>query len=129
MSGSGHTVVNLKEKLSRFGEHWAPKVVAEINDYQIKLVKVEGEFVWHQHPDTDELFLCLSGALTILFRDGEIVLNEGELHVVPKGVEHKPVAERECHVLLMEPRGVINTGQASNADAAGALTAPQDQWI
>lgn len=131
MTVSEPGVVNLEDKLSRLNELWSPRVVAEINDYQIKLAKLEGEFVWHRHVETDELFLCLSGSLTILFRDREVVLSEGELCVVPKGVEHKPVAANECHVLLMEPRGVVNTGNPASEDSAAAagLTAAGDQWL
>ena len=117
-------VINLGQKLGLFSDHWSPKVIAELNDYQLKLVKLEGEFVWHSHPDTDELFYCLRGQLRIEFRDDVIKLSEGELFVVPKGVEHRPVAAAECHVLLIEPRGVVNTGTAESE-----LTAEQDQWI
>ena len=116
--------INFAEKLALFGDIWAPKVIAEMNDYQFKLVKVKGEFVWHAHDDTDEVFIVLSGILDIQFRDGSVTLNAGEMFVVPKGVEHKPVAVAECHVLLVEPRGVVNTG-----DAGGAKTAEQDVWI
>ena len=116
--------INLKEKFKLISEHWRPKVIAEMNDYQLKLVKLEGEFVWHKHDDTDELFLCVSGAMKIELRDGLVSLGEGELFVVPQGVEHRPVAEKECQVLLIEPQGVVNTG-----DAESELTAPNDQWI
>ena len=116
--------INFAEKLALFSDTWAPKVIAEMNDYQFKLVKVEGEFVWHTHVDTDEVFIVLSGHLDIHFRDGAVTLGTGEMFVVPKGVEHKPVAAAECHVLLVEPRGVVNTG-----DAGGAKTAEQDVWI
>ncbi len=116
--------INLAEKLSLFSDRWSPRVVAELNDYQIKLVKIEGEFVWHAHDGTDEMFLVLSGAMEIRFRDGVVNLGEGEMCVVPKGVEHQPYARELCHVLLMEPRGVVNTGEAG-----GALTAPQDVWV
>ena len=117
--------INLKQKLTLFTEHWRPKVVAELNDYQVKLVKIHDTFVWHRHEDTDELFLVVDGAMSIAFRDGQVDLAEGELFVVPKGVEHRPFTTGECHVLLMEPRGVINTGDART----GALTAPMDAWI
>lgn len=122
-------VVHLAQKLALFNEHWSPKVVAEMNDYQFKLAKLQGEFVWHSHTDTDEVFIVLSGALTIELRgapDGvdRVHLSEGDLYVVPKGVEHKPVAVEECQVLLVEPRGVVNTGQAG-----GELQAPNDVWI
>ncbi|UTA47846.1 cupin domain-containing protein [Simiduia sp. 21SJ11W-1] len=117
-------VVNLAQKLALFGDHWAPKVIAEMNDYQFKLVKLKGEFVWHSHADTDEVFLVLSGQLVIELRAGRVALSAGELYVVPKGVEHKPVAIEECQVMLIEPRGVVNTGAAG-----GALQAENDVWI
>ncbi|MBL8098620.1 MAG: cupin domain-containing protein [Anaerolineales bacterium] len=116
--------INLQQKLNLFSEHWSPKIIAQLNDYQLKLAKVQGEFVWHDHPETDEVFLVVKGQLTILFRDGEVKLNEGEMFVVPKGVEHKPVAENECHIMLIEPAGTVNTG-----DAESNLTAPNDVWI
>jgi mannose-6-phosphate isomerase-like protein (cupin superfamily) len=116
--------INLEDKLSKFSEHWSPKVIAEMNDYQFKLVKIEGEFVWHEHPDTDEVFIVIEGTMQIEFEDRTIELNEGEMLVVPKGVRHKPYAEEECKVMLVEPRGVVNTG-----DAEGDLTAPNDDWI
>lgn len=119
-----YKAINLNEKLAKFNEHWSPRVVAEMNDYQFKLVKVEGEFVWHSHPDTDETFIVLEGSLKIEFRDGSVTLNTGELFVVPRGKEHKPVAEQECKLLVMEPRGVVNTGEAE-----GALTAENDVWV
>ncbi len=116
--------INLRDKLALFSGHWSPRVVAEMNDVQFKLAKLQGEFVWHAHADTDEVFIVLEGELVIEFRDGEVRLAAGEMVVVPKGVEHRPVAARECHVLLVEPRGVANTG-----DAGGAYTAPNDVWI
>ncbi len=116
--------INLEDKLSKFSEHWSPKVIAEMNDYQFKLVKIEGEFVWHEHPDTDEVFIVIEGTMQIEFEDRTIELREGEMLVVPKGVRHKPYAEEECKVMLVEPRGVVNTG-----DAEGDLTAPNDDWI
>ncbi len=116
--------INLEDKLSKFSEHWSPKVIAEMNDYQFKLVKIEGEFVWHDHPDTDEVFIVIEGTMQIEFEDQTIELREGEMLVVPKGVRHKPYAEEECKVMLVEPRGVVNTG-----DAEGDLTAPNDDWI
>ena len=119
-----HDAINLREKLARFSEQWAPKVVAELNDYQFKLVKLEGAFVWHAHADTDEAFIVIDGHMAIELRDGRVELGPGEMYVVPKGVEHRPVAARECHVMLVEPRGVVNTG-----DAGGALTAHNDVWI
>ena len=116
--------VNLKEKLSLFSDHWSPKVIAEMNDYQFKLVKLQGDFVWHNHPDTDEVFIVIEGEMRIEFEDETVELSEGEMYVVPKGVEHKPYAEEECKVMLVEPRGVVNTG-----DAEGELTASNDVWI
>lgn len=117
------TAINLREKLSAFGDHWAPRVVAELNDYQFKVVKFAGEFVWHRHDDTDEAFLVLHGEMTVAFRDHEVRLRAGELCVVPRGVEHITRATTECHALIIEPRGVVNTGEAG-----GALTARNDVW-
>ena len=116
--------VNFAEKLGLFNEHWSPKVAAQMNDYQFKLVKLLGEFVWHDHPDTDEAFICLSGELCIELVDKKVRLSPGELFVIPKVVKHKPVAEKECHVMIIEPQGVINTGAES-----GKLTADNDVWI
>jgi len=119
-----YPAINLAEKLGRIHEHWSPRVVAEMNDYQFKLVKLQGEFVWHKHDETDEVFLVVDGAMAIEFRDGRVELARGEMFVVPRGVEHKPVASQECQVMLIEPRGVVNTG-----DAGGALTAQNDVWV
>ncbi|MFZ5903887.1 MAG: cupin domain-containing protein [Chloroflexota bacterium] len=116
--------VNLKDKFNLFNERWSPKIIARLNDYHIKLAKVQGEFVWHDHPETDELFLVVQGTLDIHFRDGKVTLRAGELFVVPKGVEHKPVAEEECHILLIEPAGTVNTG-----DVVNEMTAENDVWI
>ncbi|WKZ48575.1 MAG: cupin domain-containing protein [Anaerolineales bacterium] len=116
--------INVKNKLSKFSEHWSPKIVAQMNDYQFKVVKAQGEFDWHSHPETDEVFLVLHGTLDIHFRAGHVALNEGEMYVVPKGVEHKPVANEECHILLVEPAGTVNTG-----DVVSEKTAPSDVWI
>ena len=116
--------INLKDKLSRFDELWSPRVIAEMNDYQFKLAKVQGEFVWHDHPETDEAFIIIEGTLEIHFRDGKVVLNEGEMYVVPKGVEHRPSARGLAKILLVEPRGVVNTGESG-----GELTAISDVWI
>ena len=113
--------VDIAERLSLFSEHWSPKVVARLNDYEVKLVKVKGEFVWHRHEDTDELFLVVEGRLTIQLRDGDVTLGPGQLFVVPRGVEHRPVAEGEVCAMLIEPTGVVNTG-----DAGGDLTAAHD---
>lgn len=116
--------INLKEKLSKFSDHWSPKVIAEMNDYQFKLVKIKGDFVWHNHGDTDEFFLVLEGEMNIKFKDETVILKEGEIFVVPKGVEHKPYAEEECKIMIVEPRGVINTG-----DSDSELKADNDVWI
>ncbi len=106
--------VNLREKFSRFRDRWSPKVAGEVGDFYVKLAKLEGEFVWHKHEEEDELFLVVSGRLTIRLRDGEINLEEGEFVIIPRGVEHLPVAEREAHVLLFEPKSVLNTGDVVN---------------
>ncbi len=111
-------VVDLADKLALFTEHWSPKVVATLNDYEVKLVKVKGDFVWHSHAQTDELFLVLEGILTIQLRDGDVTLGPGQLFVVPRGVEHCPRADHEVKALLLEPAGVVNTGEAG-----GPLTA------
>ena len=116
--------INLQNKLSKFSEHWSPKIVAQMNDYQFKVVKVLGEFDWHDHPETDELFLVVDGELTILFRDGQVTLKAGDLYVVPRGVEHKPVAAQECHILLIEPAGTVNTGNVQND-----RTVTHNDWI
>lgn len=123
-SDTGHVAyspVDIAEKLSRFSEHWSPKTVARLNDYEIKVVKAQGEFTWHTHQLTDEMFLVTSGLLTIQLRDGNVALGPGQLFVVPRGVEHCPVADGEAHAVLIEPTGVVNTG-----DAGGPLTAVQD---
>tara|TARA_B100001758_G_scaffold114432_1_gene97955 strand:- start:392 stop:778 length:387 start_codon:yes stop_codon:yes gene_type:complete len=116
--------INLKEKLSLFSEHWSPKVISELNDYQIKLVKIKGDFVWHNHSETDELFLVIEGEMKIEFKDKTVELNKGEMYVVPKGVEHRPYAENECEIMLIEPKDVVNTGEKEND-----LTASNDVWI
>lgn len=116
--------INFEDKLEKFTDHWSPRIIAEMNDYQFKLAKVEGEFVWHDHPDTDEVFIVVEGNLTIEFRDGKVEIASGEMYVVPKGVEHKPRAGSECKILLIEPKGVVNTG-----DAGGNLTAAGDVWV
>ncbi len=125
MMSKMNQTISLQQKLSLFSDHWSPKIVAQLNDYHVKLVKVQGEFVWHQHDETDELFMVLDGELTIEMADGEdVVMRAGEIFVVPKGVQHRPIAHNECHILLLEPAGLINTG---NADSE--LTAPNDAWI
>lgn len=102
--------VNLSEKFGLFADHWSPKIAGEVNDSYVKLVKFSGAFVWHTHEDEDELFLVVKGEITIKLRDGDVRLGEGEFVVIPRGVEHKPVAEAEAHVLLFEPKTVLNTG-------------------
>jgi mannose-6-phosphate isomerase-like protein (cupin superfamily) len=119
-----YKVINLKDKLGKFSDHWVPRIVAQLNDYHIKLVKVKGEFVWHNHPGTDELFMVLQGSLEIALRDGKVKLREGEMFVVPKGREHKPIAEEECQLLLIEPVGTINTGEINDS-----LTVTENIWI
>ena len=116
--------INFSEKLSQFSEHWSPRVIAAMNDYQFKLVKLQGEFVWHAHKETDEVFVVLEGEMEIGFRDRTVTNRAGEMFVVPKGVEHITRAARECHALVIEPSGGVNTG-----DAGGALTAQNDVWI
>jgi mannose-6-phosphate isomerase-like protein (cupin superfamily) len=116
--------INLKEKLSKFSEYWSPRIIAEMNDYQFKLVKIKGDFVCHNHDDTDEVFIVLEGEMKIEFKDETVKLKEGEMFVVPKGVEHKPYSENECKIMLVEPKGVVNTGGAGSD-----LTAPNDVWI
>lgn len=116
--------INLEEKFALFNEHWTPKIISELNDYQIKIVKVEGDFVWHDHSNTDEFFLVIEGTLFIEFEEETMELTTGELYVVPKGVQHRPYALEECKVMLIEPRGVVNTGEAESD-----LTASNDVWI
>jgi mannose-6-phosphate isomerase-like protein (cupin superfamily) len=116
--------VDLADKLGLFSEHWSPKVVARLNDYEIKLAKLKGEFVWHTHDDTDELFLVIDGDLTIQLRDGDVVVRPGQLYVVPRGTEHCPIAEGDVAVMLIEPEGVVNTGSSG-----GDLTATHDDSL
>jgi mannose-6-phosphate isomerase-like protein (cupin superfamily) len=117
-------VINFARKFDLFSEQWQPKVVAELNDYQFKVVRITGDFVWHDHPETDEAFIVLDGKLRIDFRDRSVVLGPGEMFVVPKGTEHKPFAENEVKMLLIEPRGTLNTGLEG-----GERTAENDVWI
>ncbi|MBV8192750.1 MAG: cupin domain-containing protein [Alphaproteobacteria bacterium] len=117
-------VINFNRKLDLLSEQWAPRVVAELNDYQFKVVRIEGDFIWHDHPETDEAFIVLDGTLRIDFRDRSVVLGPGEMFVVPKGTEHKPCAESEVRMLLIEPRGTLNTGHEG-----GERTAENDVWI
>jgi mannose-6-phosphate isomerase-like protein (cupin superfamily) len=116
--------INFQQKFGLFDEQWQPKVVAEMNDYQFKIAKLQGDFVWHNHKDTDETFIVIDGELRIDFRDGSVQIAAGEMFVVPRGVEHKPYADREVKLLLIEPRGVRNTG-----DQGGERTAENDVWI
>jgi mannose-6-phosphate isomerase-like protein (cupin superfamily) len=117
--------VNLKEKLDKFSEHWSPKIVARMNDYHFKVAKFAGEFVWHSHAETDEVFIVLEGEVLIEFRDGSVRLRAGEMYVVPRGVEHRPSAASECKVMLVEPAGTRNTGDA----VASELTAEDNVWV
>jgi mannose-6-phosphate isomerase-like protein (cupin superfamily) len=119
-----YTSINLQEKLSRFSDHWSPRIIAQMNDYHFKLVKFQGEFIWHDHKDTDEVFIALEGKMAIEFRDGRVQLKAGEMFVVPKGVEHRPFAEKECKAMLVEPAGTVNTG-----DTGGDMTAADNVWI
>ena len=116
--------INLKSKFEKFNDLWAPKVIAELNDYQFKLVRIREEFVWHQHEDTDEVFIVLEGTMSIEFEDRTVDVNEGEMIVVPKGIKHKPYAKEEAKIMIVEPTGVLNTG-----DAEGELTADNNQWV
>jgi mannose-6-phosphate isomerase-like protein (cupin superfamily) len=119
-----YKAINLAQKFSLFTEQWQPRVIAEMNDYQFKVVKLQGDFIWHDHKDTDETFIVIEGTLRIDFRDGAVEIGPGEMFVVRKGVEHKPYAEREVKLMLIEPRGVRNTGEEG-----GARTAANDVWI
>lgn len=119
-----YNAIHLAGKAGAIPEQWSPRVVAELNDYQFKVARIEGDFVWHDHPETDEAFLVLEGEIRIDFRDGSVLIGAGELFVVPRGVEHKPFAEREAKLLLIEPRGILNTGHAG-----GERTAVNDLWI
>jgi mannose-6-phosphate isomerase-like protein (cupin superfamily) len=114
--------INLAEKLARFDQHFSPKTIGELNDYKLQVVKAKGEFVWHKHDNTDDFFLVLKGHLTIQMRDRDVELEQGELYVVPRGVEHCPKADEEAHVLLIEPASTPNTG-----DAGGPLTARDER--
>ena len=119
-----YTPISFQQKFGLFSRHWSPRVIVEMNDYQFKLVKIKGEFVWHSHPETDDVFIVIEGKMRIELRDGHVDLKAGEMYVVPKGVEHRPVAEAECKMLLVEPRGTVNTGEAG-----GAMTAANDVWV
>ncbi|MFH1941029.1 MAG: cupin domain-containing protein [bacterium] len=116
--------INIDEKFSKFSEHWSPKIIALMNDMHFKLVKFQGDFVWHRHSETDEVFIVIDGAMIIEFRDGGVELKVGEMFVVPKGAEHRPSSKEECKVMVVEPTGTVNTG-----DAGGDLTAEDGIWI
>ena len=107
------TPINLSDKLSLFTDRWSPKIIAEMEGFQFKLAKLKGDFIWHSHPDTDEAFFILDGSLRIDFRGGEVTLNKGEMLIVPRGTEHKPFAVSECHVMVLERAGTVNTGDAA----------------
>ena len=119
-----YSSINLDEKLRTFTDRWSPKIIARMNDYHFKLVKLQGEFIWHSHADTDEVFLVLHGVMRIDFRDGSVEIKSGEMFSVPRGVEHKTFADQECHAMLVEPAGTVNTG-----DEVSGLTAPDDEWL
>jgi len=118
--------INFEDKFNLFNDQWAPKVIAELNDYQFKLVKIQGEFIWHKHEDTDEAFIVVEGDLTISLKDDsrEVHLSQGEMFVVPKGTEHKPMSENEAKVLIIEPRGILNTGNQTSKH-----TSENDVWV
>ena len=120
-----YNAINFNDKFNLFNELWNPKVISEMNDYQFKLVKIKGEFQWHCHKYTDETFIVLTGKIKIKFRDGEVTLNEGEMYVVPKGKEHKPFADNLAKILIIEPKGVLNTGESKKSN----LPAENDIWI
>jgi len=119
-----HQPINFEQKFSLFTDQWSPKIIAQMNEYHFKLARVEGDFVWHDHKDTDEVFFVIEGELRIDFRDGSVTLGEGEMYVVPKGVEHKTFAEKECKLLFIDPAGTVNTG-----DTGGEQTAEDEVWI
>ncbi len=116
--------INFQSKFNLVEEHWSPKVIAEMNDYQFKVVKIKGEFIWHQHNETDEVFIVIDGTMGITFEDRTVELKSGEMIVVKKGEKHRPFSDEECKVLLVEPKGVVNTG-----DAGGDLTASNNEWV
>ena len=119
-----NTPINFQSKFELFTEHWSPKVIAELNDYQFKIVKIKGQFTWHEHNETDEVFIVIEGSMGIEFKDRTVEFEEGEMIVVKKGEQHKPFAFEECKVLIVEPKGVLNTG-----DSGGDLTSENDVWI
>jgi mannose-6-phosphate isomerase-like protein (cupin superfamily) len=117
-------IVNLTQKFNLIQNQWDPKIIAQVNDYQLKIAKIQGEFVWHSHLETDEMFLVIDGEMIIHLRDGDLKLAAGELCVIPRGVEHKPAAAAECQILMLEPAGTRNTG-----DAGGDRTVQEVEWI
>ena len=117
--------INLEKKFKKFTDHWSPRVIGEMNDYQFKLAKVKGDFIWHHHLDTDETFFVIKGKLTIEFKNGKVDIEEGEMYIVPKGVEHKPMASNECQIMIIEPKGVINTGNKMDSE----LKSDNDVWV
>ena len=116
--------INFKDKFSKFTDYWSPKIIAEMNDYQFKLVKIKNDFIWHSHKETDEVFIVIEGNMSIEFKDKIIDLSEGEMLVVPKGLDHRPFSDNECKIIIIEPRGIINTGEIG-----GDLTSENDIWI
>ena len=116
--------INIKQKFSKFSEYWSPKVLAEMNDYEFKIARIKGEFIWHNHTETDEVFIVIEGSMKILLRGKTIQLSKGDLYVVPKGTDHKPVADKECKLILVELKGTKNTGSETHK-----LTAEDNQWI
>lgn len=116
--------INILDKFTKFTDQWQPRVIASLNEYQFKIARIEGEFIWHDHPDTDEVFIIMKGQLQMHLRDQIVTLNEGDLYVVPRGVQHKPVAEQECWIMMVEPEGTKNTGEEG-----GERTADNDVWI
>ena len=116
--------INFKSKFSKFTDQWSPKVIAEMNDYQFKLVKIKDDFIWHKHDDTDEVFIVMEGQIFIEFENETVEINEGEMIVIPKGTEHKPFSKKETKVMIIEPKGVTNTGNKRDK-----LTAPNNTWI
>ena len=116
--------INLKSKFQKFTDQWSPKVIEEMNDYQFKLVKIENDFTWHKHDDTDETFLVIEGKMGIEFEDQTVELSEGEMIVIPKGKKHKPYADKEAKIMIIEPKGVTNTGDVTND-----FTTENDQWV
>ncbi|MCK5609176.1 cupin domain-containing protein [Candidatus Pacearchaeota archaeon] len=119
-----YSAINFKEKFDKFSEHFSPKIIVQMNEYFFKLGKFQGDFIWHKHANTDEAFIVLDGEMRIDFRDNKVDLKTGEMFVVPKGVEHKPFAKNECKIMLVEPAGTVNTG-----DAGGDLTKEEEVWI